>query len=359
VEVRSGESLYDIARAHRYALEHLADANQLPISLAPLRTREILLPARRILPTNPPKNGIVVNIPERGFYLFRDGEEARFFPIAVGEPGRFATPTGNYSILEKVKNPEWVAPEWAGLGEDNVIPAGPDNPLGDRWLGLSSAGLGMHSTNNPSSIGSATSHGCMRMYPEVAREVFDLVEAGWPVRIEYETSRVALSKDGIFVATYSDPYHLNRSGSDLRSHFEALDLGGFLALLDEKKLHQPNDGVVRKVVNFDTRVRLPDGTDFPATRIGDKLYIDGESLIRLGAAQQFHLAGRTVSLNFSRSNVKLPILLTGDSLSEVKTGKESAVLSRGTAWYPAKTVLRGLNIPYRWQGDEKLLLIGS
>jgi len=346
IEVRAGQSLYDVARAQGFALEHLAEANGLPVSLSVLQTDQVLVPSRRILPPNPPANGLVINLPERGFYVFREGQEARFFPIAIGEPGRFQTPPGKYSILEKVVDPQWIAPEWAGLGEDNVVPAGPDNPLGDRWIGLTWAGLGMHSTNNPSSVGSATSHGCMRMYPEIARRVFDMVEVGWPVTIEYETSRASLEKDGIYAVCFPDPYSSADQEGQLKDNFRELDLEGFYHRLDPSRLLARKSGVCERLVDFTPKVRV--GTSkFPAARIEGKLYLDGATLDALEVKQEFQLAEQSVKLSSQGASSK----------QRLGSKNDGAFLSRGTAWYPAGEVLKALSFPYQWDGSSNELVV--
>ena len=358
VSVSYGQSLYDVARQHGFALEHLAEANGLPVSLAAVQTSSVFVPSRRILPADPPENGLVVNLPERGFYVFRKGEKTQFYPIAVGEPGRFETPTGRYSIIEKVVDPEWIAPEWAGLGENNVVPAGPNNPLGDRWIGLTSSGLGMHSTNNPSSIGSASSHGCMRMYPEVARRVFDSVQTGWPVTIEYQTSRVSLEKDGVYAVCFPDPYQKVDRDAQLRERFRDLDLLGFYSLVDSQKLLQQKSGICQKVVDLEPRVILPDGRSFPAARVASKVYLEGAALTELGVSQEFRLTESSVVLTRDTRSVNLPMKLQVGSLESPRS-EHQAFLSRGGAWYPVKESLQALSLIYRWDSSKKKLFIDT
>ena len=352
VSVSGGQSLYDLARARGYALEHLAEANGMPVSLAAVQRDKVLVPSRRILPMDAPANGIVVNLPERGFYVFREDEQPGFFPIAIGEPGRFQTPTGNYSIVEKVVDPQWIAPEWAGLGEDNVIPAGPDNPLGDRWIGLTSSGLGMHSTNNPSSIGSATSHGCMRMYPEIARAVFERVKVGWPVRIEYETSRVTLEKDGIYAVCFPDPYSAVDRETQLKEKFQELDLDGFYSLIDADGLLKKKSGVCMRVVDLEPRARVGSESS-PAARVGGKVYLDGSALEKLGVRQDFQLAEKKVKLILDQRSAELSLRFG----PTVDLSQGEVFLSRGTAWYPAKEVLKALSVGYKWDGASKELVL--
>ena len=350
--VYSGETLYEVARRNGYALEHLAEANGLPVSAGQLSTSKVSLPSRRILPTDPPSQGVVVNLPERGFYIFDGDATPRFFPIAVGEPGRFATPTGSFSIVEKVENPDWVAPEWAGLGEDNVVPAGPDNPLGDRWIGLSSPGLGMHSTNNPSSIGSATSHGCMRMYPELARVVFDLVKTGWPTRIEYVLGRAALEREGIFVSGFRDVYSRGGGVAQVRRDFAKEDLLGFYRSEAVQDVLSKATGVPVKVVDLSPKAWFGPKW-FYAARVDGALYVEQGLLEEAGVKLEFSLADRRVKLTRESKTKSLPLYIP----SSIDPVEGEAFLSRGSGWFPARAALEGLGFSMIWEGAEKRLRV--
>lgn len=352
VAVGYGESLYDVARRYGFAMEHLAQANGLPVSMGAVGKESVMLPGRRILPEAPPHPGVVVNLPERGFYVFPEGNP-RFFPIAIGQPGRFATPTGDFTIVEKVENPDWVAPAWAGLGEDNVVKAGPDNPLGDRWIGLSSSGLGMHATNNPASIGSASSHGCMRMYPEVAHVVFDLVRTGWPVRIEYETSRVGLERSGIYVSAFADVYSRVDRGARLRQQFEKQDLLGFYSEVACRPVLEGNRGVPVKVVDMSAKAWY--GTAwYPTARLDGTLYVEQGVLEAAGVSFSYSLADRSVKLSRGDKSVTLALYVSGDN---DRVGDE-AFLSRGSGWFPARKAMTGLDLPMAWEATENRLRVG-
>lgn len=104
------------------------------------------------------------------------------FPIAVGQPA-YPTPLGTFSVVSRQKNPTWTPPnsEWAQDAEP--APPGPNNPLGTRWIGTSATGIGFHGTSNPSSVGTAASHGCMRMYRSDVERMFRMVRIGSPVHI--------------------------------------------------------------------------------------------------------------------------------------------------------------------------------
>jgi L,D-transpeptidase ErfK/SrfK len=208
--VTSGENLLDIAQQHRVAVDHLAFANGFPVTtLAVKPGTKVIVPTWRILPANPPRNGIVINLPERGLFLFRGGQFSGFYPLSIGDEvldnNRFWTRAGSYHIIEKEKNPTWYPPAWNP--DRRPVGPGPNNPLGDRWIGLSLNRTGIHGTNDPLNVGNSVTHGCMRTYPALVRELYDLVQVGWPVRIDYEVAKLGKTPDGrIYVATFPDVY---------------------------------------------------------------------------------------------------------------------------------------------------------
>jgi lipoprotein-anchoring transpeptidase ErfK/SrfK len=115
--------------------------------------------------------------------LFKDLRPVKSYTIAVGQAG-LETPAGLYSIQDKQVNPTWHVPDsdWAGDLAGKSIPPGPDNPIKARWMGLA-GGAGIHGTAEPGSLGTAASHGCVRMdIPDVI-ELFDRVSVGTPVFI--------------------------------------------------------------------------------------------------------------------------------------------------------------------------------
>ena len=211
----SGEDLVDVALHYRLGVDHLAFANGFPITtLDVAEETPIFIPCWRILPANPPRNGIVINLAERILYLFKNGKFVRFYPISIGdesaEKGRFQTPTGNYSIIEKIKNPTWYPPSWAK--DRRPVGPGPNNPLGERWIGLSLPRTGVHGTNDPLNIGNSVTHGCMRTHPALLRELYDSVKVGFVARIEYETAKLGKAPDGsLYLANFPDVYRKSPS----------------------------------------------------------------------------------------------------------------------------------------------------
>jgi lipoprotein-anchoring transpeptidase ErfK/SrfK len=113
--------------------------------------------------------------------LWKDLKLAKTYTVAVGAEG-FATPEGLYQIESMEENPVWNVPEsdWAGSLAGQTIPPGPENPIKARWMGIFE-GAGIHGTEETSSLGSAASHGCVRMAIPDVEELYDEVEIGTPI----------------------------------------------------------------------------------------------------------------------------------------------------------------------------------
>jgi lipoprotein-anchoring transpeptidase ErfK/SrfK len=126
-----------------------------------------------------------ITIDRNNFTLryFENLKLAKEYTIAVGAVG-FDTPAGLYHIQNKAVNPSWSVPDadWTGGLAGQVIPPGPDNPLKARWMGIFD-GAGIHGTDDVGSLGSAASHGCVRMSVPDVVELYDHVDVGTPTYI--------------------------------------------------------------------------------------------------------------------------------------------------------------------------------
>lgn len=130
---------------------------------------------------NPTISHLVIRLGERRVYAHQGDTVLHSYPIAVGRQG-WETPTGEFAIFQMLENPAWEHP-WNGT----VIPPGPDNPLGDRWIGFWSDGtnvIGFHGTPAEELVGQAVSHGCIRMKNNDVRALFEQVTVGTPVRVQ-------------------------------------------------------------------------------------------------------------------------------------------------------------------------------
>ena len=127
---------------------------------------------------------IIVNRAAFTLTLYRDLRPANTYPIAVGRVG-LETPAGLYNVQDKAVDPAWHVPNsaWAGDLAGQTIPAGdPGNPIKARWLGIFD-GAGIHGTDDAGSIGTAASHGCIRMRIPDVEELYPQVPVGAPVYI--------------------------------------------------------------------------------------------------------------------------------------------------------------------------------
>jgi lipoprotein-anchoring transpeptidase ErfK/SrfK len=143
------------------------------------------LRTKPILPTVTRKNFGPVIVIHRGsnrLFLFRGARYWRVFPVATGQ-SVYPTPLGRFQIVVKWRDPWWYPPNDPWAAGEKPTPPGPGNPLGPRWMGLSAPGVGIHGTNNESSIGYSVSHGCIRMHVADALWLFDHVEIGTTVYI--------------------------------------------------------------------------------------------------------------------------------------------------------------------------------
>lgn len=194
VEVQARDTLLDIARQYNLGFNEITAANPDVDPWLPREGTQITLPTRYILP-DPPWTGIVVNLSEMRLYYFPQAEQGKAarvitHPIGIGRQ-KWSTPLGEYQVIMKLEKPSWTMPDSVyqqalanGYQPRRLVPAGPDNPLGEFAMMLDADGLLIHGTNKPFSIGMRVSYGCLRLYPEDIRHLISLVPRGTRVRIE-------------------------------------------------------------------------------------------------------------------------------------------------------------------------------
>ena len=129
---------------------------------------------------------ISVSRNQRVLRLFVDLELAKTYRVGIGQAG-FETEAGLYEIETKAANPAWYVPDkpWAGdLAGKVIAPDDPKNPIKARWMGFSrAAGVGIHGTADETSIGTAASHGCIRMTVKDVVDLYDRVPLETPLYI--------------------------------------------------------------------------------------------------------------------------------------------------------------------------------
>jgi len=121
---------------------------------------------------------VLVSLVDRKLAVIDNGVVIATFQVAVGAKVS-PSPTGEFTIVSRVTNPTYYH-------RGTVIPAGTDNPVGTRWVGLSLKGYGIHGTNAPRSIGRAASHGCIRLRNRDMEQLFTILQVGDVVQIRGE-----------------------------------------------------------------------------------------------------------------------------------------------------------------------------
>jgi lipoprotein-anchoring transpeptidase ErfK/SrfK len=216
--VRKGDNLRLIASRLGVRLRDLARVNRLKTDAMLFAGEKLKYNNRRILPKSI-RNGIVVNIPDRNLYLFRNGRLFASYPVALGiskkkESTAWRTPVGRFRIVDKKENPTWRIPisiqkEMEENGEEvlEFVPPGPKNPLGKYAMRTTLAGILIHSTTRPSSINSYSSHGCIRVMPEHMERLFKAVSVPMQGEIVYQPVKVEVTPGGrVFLEVNRDSY---------------------------------------------------------------------------------------------------------------------------------------------------------
>lgn len=212
--VRAGDSLTSIAARAGLPAATLAADNALPLGGRLHAGQALRVDTRHIVPPTT-GSGILINVPQRMLFVIEDGEAVTAYPVAAGHP-EWPTPFGIFEISAKEVDPIWDVPlsiqhEMRQRGKRVLtrVGPGPQNPLGDRWIAVGATAIGIHGTNEPASIFSLSTHGCIRLHPEDIRDLFDRVLVGTSVRIVYEPTLVASDAMGVtWVEVHPDAYRL-------------------------------------------------------------------------------------------------------------------------------------------------------
>jgi L,D-transpeptidase ErfK/SrfK len=156
--VKRGETLSLLSVNYRVSLQSLYAANPGIGHLSIGQRIQIPgLPEPSTIPYS-----IQISVGKRKLTLYNNGKLMKIYPIAVGKM-LANTPIGDFVIVNRQYNP--------------------GGPFGVLWLSLSKEGYGIHGTNDPSSIGKAVSHGCVRMYNRDVLQLAGIVPNGTRVII--------------------------------------------------------------------------------------------------------------------------------------------------------------------------------
>jgi len=229
--VVGNEKVLDVVRAYDQGFNEVKIANP-GIDMLGWggKGEELVIPSQYVLPAAP-HEGVVLNVAEMRLYYYpkpRAGEPRVVIthPVAIGREN-WTTPHGVTKVVAKIKDPVWVPPKsirkehLEDFGEvlPTVVPAGPDNPMGQFALKLGLPGYYIHGTDigKIDGIGMRVTHGCIRLYPKDISRLFAEVPVGTPVRIVNQPFKIGRLGDSLYLeahphleddpAASEDPYN--------------------------------------------------------------------------------------------------------------------------------------------------------
>ena len=232
IRLKSGDTLPDIARHFSLGINTVSAANPGVDVWVPKAGERIVLPLSFILPAAERK-GIVINLAAmRLFHFKRDGnvQAVATYPVGVGTAER-PTPKGRMYITRKKLRPTWFVP--ASIAADHrrkgdplpaAVPPGPLNPLGEHALYLSRSEYLVHGTNKPASIGLRATNGCIRLYPEDIKQLFDTTPVKTPVRVVYQPYLVG-RRDGVVYLEAHLPFEESGTAELKRAYAKLKKIG--------------------------------------------------------------------------------------------------------------------------------------
>ena len=251
--IQKGESLTSIGARFGVEAKFIAASNGMPPNSLLKEGRQLRVDNRHIVPESL-GDGILINIPQRMLFYFRQGQLLQSYPVALGRAD-WPTPTGQFNIITKEENPVWDVPKSIqeemrreGKVVQERVPACPENPLGKHWMGLSIPGYGIHGTIAPSSIYQFRTHGCIRLHPDDTAGLFAEISTGSRGLIVYRPLLVARVGTEVFLEVHRDMY---RKGADyLQTLFAIAKIGNLESEIDWDKAREiigKQEGVAREV----------------------------------------------------------------------------------------------------------------
>jgi L,D-transpeptidase ErfK/SrfK len=209
IKAKYEDTFADLGSTYDLGYSEMVAANPGVDAWLPGAGTEIVLPTRFILPPGP-REGIVINLAEYRLYYFPKGQNVVYtFPLGIGREG-WGSPVAHTTIVAKTPNPTWTPPasikaEHAAEGDPlpNVVPAGPDNPLGPFKFSLGTPGYLIHGSNKKFGIGTRTSHGCFRMFNNNVLEMASMVPVGTSVRIINDAYKFGSSGGKVYLEAHT------------------------------------------------------------------------------------------------------------------------------------------------------------
>ncbi len=213
IKVQKGDTLPDIARHFSLGINEVSEANPGVDIWVPRAEERIMLPLSHILPDSPRK-GIVINLAAMRLFQFKGDSRlsaVSTYPLGIGSAER-PSPQGQMYVQHKTIRPTWHVP--ASIAEDHrkkgdplpaEVPPGPQNPLGEYALYLSKSTYLIHGTNKPYSIGLNATNGCIRLYPEDVKKLYESTPVNTPVRIVNQPYLLGQRNGAVYLEVHAPP----------------------------------------------------------------------------------------------------------------------------------------------------------
>jgi L,D-transpeptidase ErfK/SrfK len=211
IRLKKGDTLPDIARHFSLGLTEVTATNPGVDIWVPAAGERIMLPLSFILP-DAPRKGIVINLAAMRLFQFKENSQSLTvltYPVGVGTEER-PTPRGPMYVERKAHRPTWHVP--ASIARDHLkkgdpLPAkvlpGPLNPLGEHALYLSAPSYLIHGTNKPASVGLKATNGCMRLYPEDVKRLYEDTPVKTPVNVVNQPYLLGQSQGVVYMEVHA------------------------------------------------------------------------------------------------------------------------------------------------------------
>jgi uncharacterized protein YgiM (DUF1202 family) len=248
-------------------------------------------------------------------YLYKNRDLYKVYPVATGRT-QSLTPEGTFTLVVKIVKPGWK----------NIPGGDPNNPLGPRWLGISVNGdkgrsYGIHGTNQPQSIGTHASSGCVRMRNEDVIQLYDIVPEGTPVWIHNGQHTGRWEGDPSYgVQPASGQLKITVDKTNIRT---GPSTGAFVITQLAKDTVIEKTGVVRDWY----RVKLNNG------KTG---YVYSANVINVGndtGTDTIRPASGRVQITASRANVRSAPSLSAPIIQKAANGTVFSLTGQGREWY--------------------------
>ncbi|TCS92347.1 SH3 domain-containing protein [Hazenella coriacea] len=265
-----------------------------------------------------PDYKIEVNKKTNKLYLYKNGSVSKVYPVATGRTTAL-TPEGTFPMVVKISKPGW-----------KHIPGGlPENPLGERWNGISVNGdngrmYGIHGTNNPKSIGSSASSGCIRMHNNDVIQLYNTIYEGTPVWIHSGTSNNKWRGDSrVGLKPASGTVQVNGTNVNART---GPSTGAFV-------VQSLNKGTVltRTGVSGDwVQVKLPNGK---IAFIHKNYVVDSSKPTPTPPTSNFTPSSGQVQVTVNIANIRVSPSLSSTVLTKAKKGSIFTLKAYNKEWF--------------------------